>query len=198
MNNDTNYIDHQEIFDYLNKRKGIIDGICISGGEPTVQKGLIDFIKKIKAIGIKVKLDTNGSNPKVLEELIDNNLVDYVAMDIKNVFTKYSIITNAKPKIADLKESMRLLKNSKIDYEFRTTVVKEFHEYKDLEEIATLIGKSNYYLQKFEDSDNVLSKGLHSYEDEELLNMFNKLKEKFPNIGIRGIKIEKEKNLCTK
>ena len=111
-------VSEEEVLDYLQKRKNVLDGIVISGGEPTVQKGLIDFIKKVKAIGLKVKLDTNGFNPKVLKEVLDQNLVDYVAMDIKHSFKHYENIAKCKVNTKLLEESIKLLKNSGIDYEF--------------------------------------------------------------------------------
>ena len=102
----------------------MIEGLVISGGEPTIQKGLKDFIKQVKSLGMKVKLDTNGSNPKVLKELIDENLLDYVAMDIKNDLEDYEVVTKCKVNIKSIKESIEILKNSNIDYEFRTTTMK--------------------------------------------------------------------------
>ena len=133
--NNANIIDEQVIFDYLDKRKGLIDGVCISGGEPLLQKDLELFIRKIKEKGYKVKLDTNGSKPKLLKNLIDNNLLDYVAMDVKNTSNKYALTTGVKTNIEDIKESIDILKNSKIDYEFRTTIVKELHTIEDIKEI---------------------------------------------------------------
>lgn len=180
-------IKEEEIFAYLDKRKKIIDGICISGGEPLLQKDIYLFIQKVKALGFKVKLDTNGSNPKLLKELIDNHLLDYVAMDIKNTFDKYSeTIGRTNFDISLIKESIDILKNSDIDYEFRTTVVKELHTFNDIKEICHYLGKeSHYYLQNFVDSENVVKKGLHSFKIEEIDEIFQKLHKGFPNLKIR-------------
>lgn len=182
-------IDEQEIFDYLQKRKGLIDGICISGGEPLIQKDIEKFIKKIKQNGFKVKLDTNGTNPQKLKKLIDKNLLDYVAMDIKNDFMNYNKTAGVKLLNVDkIKESITTLENSNIDYEFRTTLVKEFHCYKNIENICEMIGpKAKYYLQNYQDSDGVLEKGLHGFSEIELKDVLNNLKWKYPNVMVRGI-----------
>lgn len=182
-------ISHQEIFTYLEKRKEILDGVVISGGEPTIQKDLLSFVKRIKELGLLVKLDTNGLNPKVLKELLDQNLVDYVAMDIKNDFDKYEAITGVKKiNIKALQESIKFILESKIDYEFRTTVIKNYHDYDKLRKIANYLGKeTTYYLQNFEDSENVIDKSLEAYSKKELKTIYLKLKKEFPNINIRGI-----------
>ena len=182
-------IDEKEIFDFLEKRKNILDGVVISGGEPTIQKDLKEFIIKVKKLGFKVKLDTNGSNPKILKELLDEELLDYVAMDIKDVLNNYYKITGVKlVKVDNVEKSIELLKNSKIDFEFRTTVIKEYHDIRKLEKICKLVGKENkYYLQNFEISDNVLDKNLHGFTNEELKNMYQILKNKYKNLRVRGL-----------
>ena len=114
----------EEIIDFLEMRKGKLEGIVISGGEPTIQRGLIEFIRKVKELNYKVKLDTNGSNPKVIKQLLDENLVDYIAMDIKNDLEDYESVTDCKVNIKAIKESIDLISKSKIDYEFRTTIMK--------------------------------------------------------------------------
>ena len=156
----TGEFSEEEIFEYLNLRKNILDGVVITGGEPTVQKDLKGFIKKIKDLGLLVKLDTNGGNPKVLQELIDEKLVDYVAMDIKNIFNKYNITAGKKINLDNIKKSIEILKASKIDYEFRTTIIKEMHSLDDIISICKLVGNAKYYLQNFEDSENVID---HSF-----------------------------------
>lgn len=158
----------EEILDFLNKRKGKLEGIVISGGEPTIQKGLKDFIKKIKMLDFKVKLDTNGSNPKILKELIDENLVDYIAMDIKNDLEHYEDVTFSKVNTKAIKESIDLICKSKIDYEFRTTIMKENHKIENLKNILELIKDKKYYIQNFKVSDDVIDKSLSSFTDEEL------------------------------
>lgn len=185
--NKSNIINEQVIFDYLDKRKGLIDGVCISGGEPLLQTDIELFIKKIKERGYKIKLDTNGSKPSLLKKLIDGNLLDYVAMDFKNTFSKYDVTTGIKTNIADIKESIEVLKNSNIDYEFRTTVVKELHSFDDIKEILNFIGTdAKFYIQNYRDCETVLTKGLHGFSEDELLNIEKNLKRKYPNLIIRG------------
>lgn len=183
----TGEFSEEEIFEYLNLRKNILDGVVITGGEPTVQKDLKGFIKKIKDLGLLVKLDTNGGNPKVLQELIDEDLVDYVAMDIKNIFNKYNITAGKKINLDNIKKSIEILKASKIDYEFRTTIIKEMHSLDDIVSICKLVGNAKYYLQNFEDSENVLNHSLHGFSREELLFIDKYLKDLFPNVEIRAL-----------
>lgn len=184
-----NLIKEKEIFEYLEKRKNIIDGVVISGGEPTIQKDLIPFTKKIKDMGFLVKLDTNGSNPEVLKNLINNNLVDYIAMDIKNVFKEYNPIINFKQiNIDKIKESIDLIKTSNVNHEFRTTIMKNYHDIDKITEISEYLGKDQkYYLQNFQDSSNVTDKNLVSFTNDMLLNFQNKLNSNFPNVVVRGI-----------
>lgn len=183
----TGEFSEEEIFEYLNLRKNILDGVVITGGEPTVQKDLKSFIKKIKDLGLLVKLDTNGGNPKVLQELIDEKLVDYVAMDIKNIFNKYNITSGKKINLDNIKKSIEILKASKIDYEFRTTIIKEMHSLDDIVSICKLVGNAKYYLQNFEDSENVIDHSLHGFSREELLFIVKYLKDLFPNVEIRAL-----------
>lgn len=185
--NNSSRIDEQVLFDYLDKRKGLIDGVCVSGGEPLLQKDIELFIRKIKEKGYKVKLDTNGSKPKLLKNLIDNNLLDYVAMDVKNTFSKYDLTSGVSINLDDIKESIEILKSSNIDYEFRTTIVKQLHTFEDIEQILGYIGpKAKYYIQNYRDCETVLKKGLSGFSDEELLQIKEKLERKYPNIVIRG------------
>lgn len=145
------------VFDYLNKRKKMLDAVCISGGEPTLHEGLYDFITKIKAKDYLVKLDTNGTNPKMLKKLITNRLVDYVAMDIKAPIDKYNNITNTNVNIEKIITSVNILKDSDIDYEFRTTVCRELLTKEDILKIAEYLkGSKRYYLQNFKDGITVL------------------------------------------
>ena len=143
-------ISTEEVLSFLKTRKGKLDGVVVTGGEPTLQAGLYDFIKEIKSMGFLVKLDSNGSNPKILEKLIRDNLLDYIAMDIKAPLEKYSEITNVKINTENIKKSIKLIMNSGIDYEFRTTVVKSQLSFDDFENIGKLLtGAKRYYLQKF-------------------------------------------------
>ncbi len=181
-------ISEECIFEYLEKRKGLLDGVCITGGEPLLQKDIKNFIKKIKNMGYKVKLDTNGSNPIKLEELIKEHLVDYVAMDIKNDFLNYDKTAGITSNIESIKKSIDIIENSNIDHEFRTTVVKQLHTLKELERICKYIKpNSKYYIQNYRDCNTVLEKGLKGFDKEELTNMLRELQNTYPNVMVRGI-----------
>jgi len=143
-------IPKKEFFDFLKERKELLEAVVLCGGEPTIHKELPDFIKKIKKLGFLIKLDTNGSNPKMLKELIDKNLIDYVAMDIKLPKERYPEIFAKKVKIKDIEKSIELLKKDKIDYEFRTTVVPTIHQKGDIIKIAHWLKPAKkYFLQNF-------------------------------------------------
>ncbi|MEM5872334.1 MAG: anaerobic ribonucleoside-triphosphate reductase activating protein [Candidatus Aenigmatarchaeota archaeon] len=145
-------IDEKEVFDYLIKNKKWIDGVVISGGEPTIHKDLPDFLKKIKEMGFLVRIYTNGSNYEMLEKLIKEKLIDSIAMDIKAPLDeeKYEKITNTKNVLENVKKSISLIMNSDIDYEFRTTVIPTIHSERDIEEIAKYIKNAKLFvLQKF-------------------------------------------------
>jgi pyruvate formate lyase activating enzyme len=146
-------ISEKEIFYFLSERKGLIDGVVICGGEPTINKELPKFLEKIKAMGFDVKLDTNGSNPEMLKDLVNLKLVDYVAMDIKSSENNpaYKNLMMEDVTFSDIKESVEFLKNGKLDFEFRTTCVPTIHTKEDFFEIAKWIGgpKVKYYLQNF-------------------------------------------------
>jgi pyruvate formate lyase activating enzyme len=162
-------IGEDEVFSFLKKRKPFIDAVCISGGEPTLYKDLHGFITEIKEQGFLVKLDTNGTNPGVLTELLDEELLDYIAMDIKAPFHKYELVTGTKVDIEDIKASIDVIRHSDIDYEFRTTVCKELHTKEDILEIARYINPSKRYsIQNFKDGDTVLAGAnrFHPYDIE--------------------------------
>jgi pyruvate formate lyase activating enzyme len=167
----------EEIFNFLKNRQGKLDAVCITGGEPTLHSDLIDFIKKIKDMGFLIKLDSNGSNPDVLKKIIDEKLVDYIAMDIKASLEDYEKIMGWKFPVDKIKKSIRLIMDSGIDYEFRTTIVKSLTSEDDLEKMAKSIdGAKKYYLQKFiptKLNDPRLMKAI-TYSDEE----FSKIREK--------------------
>ncbi len=140
----------EEVLDFLKTRQNKLQGVVISGGEPTLHKDLEDFIIKIRDLGFKIKLDTNGSNPSVLIDLVNKNLIDYVAMDIKSPLKKYKEATNSNIDTENIKESIDFLLKGKVDYEFRTTVVKESLSFDDFRIIAQEIkGAKRYFLQKF-------------------------------------------------
>ncbi len=157
-------------YDFLKNRQGKLDGVVITGGEPTLQSGLYDFICRVKDLGFAVKLDTNGTNPQIVEKLIKYNLIDYIAMDIKASIEKYPQITGKNIKSENILRSIDLIRNSCIDYEFRTTVVKSQLSMQDFEDIGQMIkGAKRYYLQKFV-SSKILDESLinaQTYSDEE-------------------------------
>lgn len=188
MNNNCEKIDEKEVFKYLEKRKGLLDGVCISGGEPLLQKDIEYFIRKVKDLGYKVKLDTNGTSPKKLKQLIEEGLIDYVAMDIKNDFLNYDKTAGMCTNIDNIKKSIEIIENSNIEYEFRTTIVKQFHDVGKLEKIIQYIGpNARYYIQNYQDCSSVLQRGLDGFEEEELLNIKNTLGVKYPNLVVRGV-----------
>ncbi len=164
-------IPEDDIFAFLETRRGKLDAVVITGGEPTLQPDLIDFISKLKSMNYLVKLDTNGSNPRILRELIELNIVDYFAMDVKAPLERYREITNSKVDPAKIKQSIELIKHSGLDYEFRTTVVKSQLGTADILEIGKLIrGSKRYVLQKFVPTKVLDKKYLEGviYTDEDL------------------------------
>lgn len=182
----------EEVMDYLIKRRKVLDGVIITGGEPTIQKGLREFILEIKKnTNLSIKLDTNGLNPDVLEKLLDDKLIDYVAMDVKANYDLYPEITRIKNiNIEKIKKSIQIIKTKAPNYEFRTTVIKGFHNLDNLKDIINIIGSdSNYYLQKFIVSENVPVKSLGEYSDNEMLELKEALKKYCPLISVRGLKI---------
>lgn len=181
-------ISEEEVFSHLRKRKAVLEGVCITGGEPTLYKGLPEFIDTIKSMGYLIKLDTNGTNPDMLRDLIKTKQIDYVAMDIKNCKEEYERTSGCKGLILSLVEqSVDLLKSGTIPYEFRTTVVKELHSLDDMRKIGQwLAGPSSYYLQNFKDSDHVMKPGLHPFSNEELEEMKEVVLPYLPNTRIRG------------
>ena len=181
-------INESDVFDYLVKRKGLVDAVCITGGEPTLHKDLPSFIKKVKNLSFLVKLDSNGTNPQMLKNLIDEKLVDYVAMDIKSDKQNYSLVAGVDNIRLDLiQESIDLLRSSNIGYEFRTTLVKEYHNEEMMKNISVwLAGSTNYYLQKFEDKGGNLIGGLSAI-DKETANRFKDiLSTTICNVNLRN------------
>lgn len=178
-----------EFFKFLKKRKGFIDGVCVTGGEPLIHEDIENFLRRIKDLGLQVKLDTNGYFPKKLKDLVNKGLVDYVAMDIKNSLESYSETAGLNSINVNLiKESIDFLINGKIDYEFRTTVVKEFHKKSDFIGISSLIkGAKRYFLQDFQDSPTCIKRGLHAYTKEELEEFVSILKSNGIEAEIRGV-----------
>lgn len=182
-------IDEAVILDYLKKRTGLLDGVCITGGEPTLRPDLIPFIEKVKALGFAVKLDTNGTNPTLLKELLDKELVDYVAMDVKNSFEKYPETCGLDGiELNSIKESIALLIGGKVDFEFRTTVVSPLHEAADIEALAKEIrGAEKYFIQNFVDSGDLLGGGMTALPRETLDQMLTAARKYIPKAELRGV-----------
>ncbi|MBQ7336833.1 MAG: anaerobic ribonucleoside-triphosphate reductase activating protein [Clostridia bacterium] len=182
-------IPEEEVFELLRRRRGILDGICVSGGEPLLHPDLPEFLKKIKALGYRIKLDTNGAYPDRLGALIDHGLIDMVAMDIKNAPDKYPLTVGLPSfDMAPVRESAALLMRGTLPYEFRTTVVREFHEKEDFEAIGTWIrGAAAYYLQSFTDSGDVIKSNLHAHTAATLEVFLATAKKYVSNTQLRGI-----------
>lgn len=186
---DEDLIDENEILSYLNKRRGILDGVCISGGEPTLQSDLFDFMKKVKDLGMLIKLDTNGTCPDKLQYAIDNGLVDYVAMDIKNCREEYAKTCGlSKMDISKIEKSVEILMQSGIDYEFRTTVTKELHTPDGFAKIGQWIkGAKRYYIQSFVDSGDIILEGLNPLDLQGLKALLEAVLPYVPLVELRGV-----------
>lgn len=190
LNENDSEISTNDIMDFLEKRKKVLDGICITGGEPLLHKGIENFIRNVKELGLKVKLDTNGSNSEALKRLVEEKLVDYVAMDIKNCPKKYpETIGLESYDLSEVEKSKNYLLEGHVDYEFRTTVVKEYHEPKDFKAIGEWIkGAKHYYLQNFEDHGSCIKQGLSEVGLDELQKMKETVEEYVEDVQIRGVK----------
>ena len=182
-------IKEEEVLDYLEKRKKLLDGVCITGGEPLLQKDIADFIRKVKSLGYLVKLDTNGTFPEKLISLVDKGLVDYVAMDIKNSKEKYATTAGISSlDIGAVEQSVAFLLEGKVDFEFRTTIVKELHTVDDIAAIGEWIkGAPRYFLQNFVDSGDLICSDMSATSRDELCKMQQKAQEFVLNTEIRGI-----------
>lgn len=181
-------IPFDEILDFLKTRTGLIDAVVISGGEPTLMNDLVSKIEKIKELGFKIKLDTNGTNPDVLRKLLRKNLLNYIAMDIKNSEDKYAeTVGVTNPLLDKIKESISIIMDSGIDYEFRTTLVAEYHSKESIEKMGKLIeGAKKLYLQKFVDREGVIKKGLHPVEEVWALSFKEILLAHVKQVELRG------------
>ena len=182
-------IPEEDIFALLKKRRGILDGVAITGGEPLLQKDIRTFIEKVRALGFKVKLDTNGTFPGKLKELVTDGLVDYVAVDVKNCREKYAKTAGADGVDLDaVEETVAFLLENRVPYEFRTTVVKEFHTAEDIVKIGRWIcGAENYYLQNFVDSGNLIGTGMNAVTKAELIAMRDAVRPFVKNVQVRGV-----------
>ena len=181
-------IPYEEIMSFLRKRQGVLEAVCISGGEPTLGDDLLIKMKEIKELGYKIKLDSNGFRPQVLKKAVEEGLVDLIAMDIKNSLDKYGLTIgipdfDTKP----IEESIAFLKEGHVPYEFRTTIVDEFHTEEDMEAIGKLIaGSPRYYLQLYIDSENCIERGFHSVSEAKAHRFVEILKPLVPNVKLRG------------
>ena len=182
-------VTEEDFFAYLRKRQGILDGVAITGGEPLLQADITEFIRKIRVLGFRVKLDTNGSFPDKLKELVTEGLVDYVAMDIKNSPERYSeTIGTEKLGFDAVKESIEFLLADNVDYEFRTTVVKELHREEDLRKISEcILGAKRYFLQQFTDSGELITTGWSAYSKAEMEQFKKVVAKLIPNVELRGV-----------
>ena len=184
-------IPEEEIFAYLARRKGILDGVGITGGEPLLQKDIAEFCRKVHELGLLVKLDTNGSFPERLRPLIGEGLVDYIAMDIKNCRDAYAEtcgLADMSAELPKIEESIQLIMSSGIPYEFRTTVVRELHSKERIEQLAKEIaGANHFFLQTFKDSGDLIGQGFSAYSAEEMEELLTLVKPHIPSAELRGI-----------
>ena len=185
----TQGISEKDFFGFLSRRKGLLDGVCISGGEPLLQEEIGRFIAETKSLGFLVKLDTNGSFPARLKDLVNNGLIDYVAMDIKNSPAGYAETAGTTEAVlSKIRESVDFLLAGPVEYEFRTTVVKDFHTKEDFTAIGKWIrGAGRYFLQRFEDSGNIIRPGLCGVEESEMAAFADIVREYVPSVQIRGL-----------
>ena len=181
-------VSEKEVLEFLKSRQGLLEGLCITGGEPTLHSDLPDFIRKVKQLGFAVKLDSNGSFPQMLELLIQDNLIDYVAMDIKAPADKYNLATGITVPIENIKKSVEVLKQGKVDYEFRTTLVPKILNKNDILEIVKWIKPApKYFLQRFR-GKKTLSKdfsGLKEWPEEEMEDLLKTIKSNFKECSLR-------------
>ena len=181
---------HEEIMYFLKKRQGILDGVAITGGEPTLMPYLPDFMAEIHELGYKVKLDTNGTRPEVLRTVIARGLVDYVAMDIKNSEEKYGATVGFDQTydLAPIEESISVLMENKVDFEFRTTVSRTFHTPDDIRKIGEwLAGQEKFFLQQFKDSGDIIGDKIQAYDENEMKALLDIILPFVPNAQLRGV-----------
>ena len=186
----SDHIDEQEVFSFLKKREGILEGVCITGGEPCLQPDLEAFIRKVRDIGFAVKLDTNGSFPEKLSSLLEKGLLDYVAMDIKTSKERYSEVCGVQNEklLENVQKSVEILKSSSVPHEFRTTTARELQTKEDFEKIGRwLSGEKRYFIQQYEASGELVGDEMTPYEKEELTEFAKVMKNFVENVEIRGI-----------
>jgi len=176
-----------ELFSYLEKRKGILDGVCVTGGEPLLQSDLVPFLSRVRKMGFSIKLDTNGSLPRALRDVLSTGFVDYVAMDLKSAPSSYAAATGVPTAFSPFAESVQVLRESGVSYEFRTTVVKGIHKKEDLEKIGQMLfPEERYFLQGFVDSGNILGMGVEAFSKEEMKEMLSLVRQYHPRAELRG------------
>lgn len=184
-------IPEEEILAFLKKRKGLLDGLVISGGEPLMQKDIVEFAEKVKKLDYLIKIDTNGMYPEQLKELIDKKLVDYIAMDIKAPKNEYDKLAGVKVDLKKIEKSIEIIRNSAPDYEFKTTFVPELLTKEDIVSIAKwLEGSKRFYLQQFKHDVPLVSSKLQNvapHSKEELIDILNDIKPYFESCDVRGI-----------
>lgn len=184
-------IPEEEVLSFLKKRKGMLEALSISGGEPFLQKDIADFTAKVKKLGYLVKIDTNGTFPEKLEELIDNKLVDYIAMDVKAPKDKYNTLAGVKVDISNIEKSIDIIKNNASDYEFKTTFVPDLLKKEDIIKIAKwLEGSETYFLQQFKANTPLISSALEKitpYPKEYIIETFEEIKPYFKKCETRGV-----------
>lgn len=178
----------EEVLSYLKKRAGLLDGVCVTGGEPTLQEDLEAFLRQVRALGYPVKLDTNGSRPEALRALIGQGLLDYVAMDVKSSPEEYARACGVPVDLEKVNESIDLLLSGCVDYEFRTTVVAGLHTPQIIEQTARRIaGAKRYFLQAFVDSGDLITPGWHALSREEMEACAQAARKHVPFVGLRGV-----------
>ena len=181
-------VKEETIFSYLEQRKGVLDGVCLTGGEPLLQNDILPFINRIKDMGYRVKLDTNGALPKRLAEVLQARAVDYVAMDVKSSPQGYAAATGGVGDITPFNESMQLLRDSGVAYEFRTTAVKGLHTMDDFKAIAHWLKPEDpYFIQQFVDSGELLGEGCTAFSPDEMKEILKTVQQHLPRAVLRGV-----------
>lgn len=181
---------NEEILSFLKKRQGVLDGVAITGGEPTLMPGLADFMMQVSGLGYKIKLDTNGTRPEVLKSIVRGGLVDYVAMDIKNCREKYgeTVGFDFSYDLSPIDESIAFLMEGNVDYEFRTTVSRTYHTEEDIIKIGKWIsGDERYFLQQFKDSGDIIGMQIEGYDEVTMRSLLDEILPFVPNAQLRGV-----------
>lgn len=181
---------NEEILSFLKKRQGVLDGVAITGGEPTLMPGLAEFMTQVRALGYKIKLDTNGTRPEVLKSIVRDGLVDYVAMDIKNCREKYgeTVGFDASYDLSPIDESIAFLMEGNVDFEFRTTISKTYHTEEDIIKIGKWIsGDEKYFLQQFKDSGDIIGVQIEGYDEVTMRSLLDAIRPFVPNAQLRGV-----------